>query len=248
MEQCDFNSITTKVRNLRENIAELHKNYDQLTLNVKVSGNVQHANLDIVQTSIHGVRYAQHLLWQALERSLLKSGSPSVTQKEWVQQAEPQQLFQVPKPRKADSAYTSPSSTENVHQGELLQGFQVLGSGEVIFAHTSYSSKLEETEHEELKSDVSGQPRTYGVKEGEISLRPQKGLKRVDTNIAGVKSCWFFNNTWENVLKGVEFEVTHFITDVYRKYPRLYALKGSHPVTVNRWYKFRALTSIQQLH
>ncbi|KAL8554476.1 hypothetical protein ACS0TY_002605 [Phlomoides rotata] len=82
------------------------------TLNAKVSGNVQQANLDIVQISIHGVGYAQRLLWQALERPLLKAGSPSVTHKE-----------------KAS------------------------------------------------KPDVSGQPTTSRVKEGEISLRPQKGPK-----------------------------------------------------------------------
>ncbi|KAL8457996.1 hypothetical protein ACS0TY_035752 [Phlomoides rotata] len=57
MEQYDFDSITTRVRHLRENVTELQRNYDQLTLNVKVSGNVQQANLDIVQTSIHGVRW-----------------------------------------------------------------------------------------------------------------------------------------------------------------------------------------------
>ncbi|KAL8496729.1 hypothetical protein ACS0TY_020413 [Phlomoides rotata] len=28
------------------------------------------------------------------------------------------------------------------------------------------------------------------------------------------------------------------------KYPRLWALKGAHPVTVNRWYKFGSLASI----
>ncbi|KAL8463256.1 hypothetical protein ACS0TY_034047 [Phlomoides rotata] len=77
MEQSDFDSITARVRHLRENIAELQKNYDQLILNVK-----------------------------------LKSGSPSVTQKEGVQQAEPQQVFQVPELRNANSAYTSPSSME----------------------------------------------------------------------------------------------------------------------------------------
>ncbi|KAL8518325.1 hypothetical protein ACS0TY_009625 [Phlomoides rotata] len=46
------------------------------------------------------------------------------------------------------------------------------------------------------------------------------------------------------LLKGMEFDTTHFITDVSGKYPRLWALKGAHPVTVNRWYKFGALTSI----
>ncbi|KAL8554586.1 hypothetical protein ACS0TY_002683 [Phlomoides rotata] len=81
----------------------------------------------------------------------------------------------------------------------------VLGSGEATSAHICSSSNLEETEHQASKPDVSGQPGTSGVKDGEISLRPQKGPKQVGTNVAGEKSCWFFNNTWENLLKGMEF-------------------------------------------
>ncbi|KAL8505976.1 hypothetical protein ACS0TY_016996 [Phlomoides rotata] len=47
------------------------------------------------------------------------------------------------------------------------------------------------------------------------------------------------------LLKGMEFDTAHFITDVSGKYPRLWALKGAHPVTVNRWYKFGVLASIR---
>ncbi|KAL8518328.1 hypothetical protein ACS0TY_009628 [Phlomoides rotata] len=188
MEQSDFDSITTRVRHLRENIAEF--------------GNVQQANLDIVQTSIHGVGYAQRLLWQALERPLLKIGSPSVTHNEKGQQAEPSQGIPVKEPRQTD------------------------------FAEASSSSNLEESGHQASKPDVSGQPTTSGVKEGEISLKPQKGPKRVDTNIAGVKSFWFFNNTWESLINGMEFDAAHFITDVSGKYPRLWTLKGAHQISV----------------
>ncbi|KAL8509873.1 hypothetical protein ACS0TY_016916 [Phlomoides rotata] len=60
-------------------------------------------------------------------------------------------------------------------------------------------------------------------------------------------SHWFFNHAWEMLLKGMEFDTTHFITDVSEKYPRLWALKGAHPVTVNRWYKFGALASIRTI-
>ncbi|KAL8476325.1 hypothetical protein ACS0TY_028845 [Phlomoides rotata] len=49
------------------------------------------------------------------------------------------------------------------------------------------------------------------------------------------------------LLKGMKFDTTHFITDVSGKYPRLWALKGAHPVTVNRWYKFGALASIRTI-
>ncbi|KAL8507795.1 hypothetical protein ACS0TY_018361 [Phlomoides rotata] len=68
-----------------------------------------------------------------------------------VQQAEPQQTFQVPELGKTDSAYTSTSS------------------------------KLEEnkTEHQESKPDVSEQPNTSVVKEGEINLIRQTGPKQL---------------------------------------------------------------------
>ncbi|KAL8510608.1 hypothetical protein ACS0TY_017433 [Phlomoides rotata] len=131
------------------------------------------------------------MLWKALERPLLKTGSPSVIHKENVHQVEPRQLPQASEP------------------------------------------------------DVSGQPTTSGVKEGEIILRPQKGPKPADTNTAG--SHWFFNHAWEMLLKGKEFDMAHFITDVSGKYPRLWALKGAHPVTVNRWYKFGVLASIRTI-
>ncbi|KAL8461781.1 hypothetical protein ACS0TY_033034 [Phlomoides rotata] len=105
----------------------------------------------------------------------------------------------------------------------------------------------EETGHQASKPDVSGQPSTSGVKEEEINLRPQKGPKRVDTNNACVKSCWFFNNTWKNLLKGMEFRPEHFITDVSGKYPRLWALKEAGPNDVHKWYNFGALASIRTI-
>ncbi|KAL8554295.1 hypothetical protein ACS0TY_002471 [Phlomoides rotata] len=49
------------------------------------------------------------------------------------------------------------------------------------------------------------------------------------------------------LLNGMEFDTTHFITDVSGKYPRLWALKGAHPVTVNRWYKFGVLALIRTI-
>ncbi|KAL8547205.1 hypothetical protein ACS0TY_006789 [Phlomoides rotata] len=49
------------------------------------------------------------------------------------------------------------------------------------------------------------------------------------------------------LLKGMESDTAHFITDVSGKYPRLWALKGAHPVTVNRWYKFGVLASIHTI-
>ncbi|KAL8468697.1 hypothetical protein ACS0TY_031767 [Phlomoides rotata] len=114
-------------------------------------------------------------------------------------------------------------------------------NGEIKLNHRSMARMISRSKS---KKKYVGQPITSGVKEGEISLRPQKGHKRVDTNNAGVKSCWFFNNTCENLLKGMEFRPEHFIIDVSGKYPRLWALKGAGPNDVRRWYNFGALTSI----
>ncbi|KAL8549051.1 hypothetical protein ACS0TY_008066 [Phlomoides rotata] len=49
------------------------------------------------------------------------------------------------------------------------------------------------------------------------------------------------------LLKGMEFDTAHFITNVSGKYPRLWALKGAHPVTVNKWYKFGVLALIRTI-
>ncbi|KAL8548238.1 hypothetical protein ACS0TY_007529 [Phlomoides rotata] len=42
----------------------------------------------------------------------------------------------------------------------------------------------------------------------------------------------------------MEFRPKHFITDVFEKYPRLWALKGVSPNDVRKWYNFGALASI----
>ncbi|KAL8539272.1 hypothetical protein ACS0TY_001050 [Phlomoides rotata] len=208
MEPSEADSIITRVRHLRENVVELQKEFDQLTLNVK-------------------------------------AGSQSVTQKKRVQQAEPPQAFQVPKPGKTNSAYTSFSSKEKGQQAEPSQGVPVIEPEQAFIANASSSSNLEETEHQVSKLDVSEQPDTSGVKEGEINLRPQKGTKRVDTNIACTKSCGWFNHHWECLLKGSEFGNPElFITDVSGKYPRIWTLKGAGPNDIRRWYNFGALASI----
>ncbi|KAL8506253.1 hypothetical protein ACS0TY_017210 [Phlomoides rotata] len=82
------------------------------------------------------------------------------------------------------------------------------------------------------------------VKAKEIDLRPQKDLKRVDTNIAGHNSCCWYNSTWEDLLKEMRFRPEHFITDVSGKYSRLWALKGENPIDVNKWYTSGVLASI----
>ncbi|KAL8548890.1 hypothetical protein ACS0TY_007958 [Phlomoides rotata] len=42
----------------------------------------------------------------------------------------------------------------------------------------------------------------------------------------------------------MKFRPEHFITNVSGKYPQLWALKGTNPINVRRWYKFGALASI----
>ncbi|KAL8458167.1 hypothetical protein ACS0TY_035885 [Phlomoides rotata] len=216
---------------------------------LKISDQVRKSDLVKPQTSFPylGERRFRGLenIRPALERPLLRTDLPSVTQKKKVHQVEPRQVSQVIEPGKTDSAYTSPSPKEKGHLVEPSQGVPVIEPGHADYLKASCSSKLEETEHQATKLDASGQPTTSGVKEGEISPRPQKGPKRVDTNITGVKSFWFFNNTWESLLKGMEFRPKHFITDVSGKYPLLWALKGVSPNDVRRWYNFGALASIR---
>ncbi|KAL8547520.1 hypothetical protein ACS0TY_007019 [Phlomoides rotata] len=45
----------------------------------------------------------------------------------------------------------------------------------------------------------------------------------------------------------MEFNTTHFITNVFGKYPRLWALRVEGPIDVRRWYNFGALTSIRTI-
>ncbi|KAL8525349.1 hypothetical protein ACS0TY_014829 [Phlomoides rotata] len=66
-------------------------------------------------------------------------------------------------PGKRDYAYTSPSSKENDHQ----EIFQDKESRKANHADTSFFSKLEETEYQASKPNVSEQPNTSGVKERE---------------------------------------------------------------------------------
>ncbi|KAL8506552.1 hypothetical protein ACS0TY_017442 [Phlomoides rotata] len=87
--------------------------------------------------------------------------------------------FMESEPVKADSAYASPSSKEKGQLAELPQGVQVIEPGQVKYANTSSSSKLEETSHQAFKPDKSDQPSTSGVKKGEINLKPQKGPKQL---------------------------------------------------------------------
>ncbi|KAL8541465.1 hypothetical protein ACS0TY_002653 [Phlomoides rotata] len=124
-------------------------------------------------------------------------------------------------PGKADSAYIRPSSKEKFHQGEPPQGFQA------------------------SKPDESEQPNTSGVKEGETSLRPQKGPKRVDINVAGFWEIsklpdWVLNAVveyWHNnpyLKRGDELEIKFIIvaskdTTNAIQYPRFHFMKLQRP-------------------
>ncbi|KAL8481207.1 hypothetical protein ACS0TY_027651 [Phlomoides rotata] len=182
MEQSNFDSITTRVRHLRENIAELQKNYNQLTLNVKVSGNVQQANLDIVQTSINGVR--------------LTISDPE-------------------RKGKANSAYTSPSSKEKDHQ----ERFQVIEPGKANHVNTSFSSKLEETEHQVSKPDVSGQPSTSGVKELILTLHVLNHVGGLTIHEKAYSKEW---NSGQNILSLMYLEIIRDFRHLKEQIPLMF--------------------------
>ncbi|KAL8482610.1 hypothetical protein ACS0TY_028686 [Phlomoides rotata] len=94
--------------------------------------------------------------------------------------------------------------------------------GKVDSAYTSTSSKLEENKngHQESKPDVSEQPSTSGVKEGEVNLRPQT-----------VHESWHNN---PHLKRGEELEIKFIsvasedTTDAI-KYPRFHFMKLQRP-------------------
>ncbi|KAL8535512.1 hypothetical protein ACS0TY_011224 [Phlomoides rotata] len=179
--------------------------------------------------------YAQHFLWQALKRSLLKIGSPSVTHKERVQQAEPQQVFHIPELGKADSTYTSPSSKEKVHQVEPPQGFQVLGSGQENLL------KGIEFRPEHFITDVSGKyPQLWALKGANPNdVRRWYGFGAL-ASICTIAPDWVLNaviESWHNnphLKRGDELEIK-FITVASEdttnaiQYPSFHFMKLQRP-------------------
>ncbi|KAL0373955.1 UNVERIFIED_CONTAM: putative enzymatic polyprotein [Sesamum radiatum] len=181
----------------------------------QVAGQVQRANLDIVQTTIRSSLVASTALWNALQEPIHKA-SPSVVTRE-LREHDPKHAFRVQgsRPVVADSstACTRPSSDFDETATIKPQGVQT--------------------------PDDSSQPSTSGVKEGEISLRPMIGTSRANTN-----ELIFLSSAWQEISKLPEW-ISGPIYDSWQNNPHLKrgdilelkfisaapetAGKGSHP-------------------
>ncbi|KAK4383735.1 putative enzymatic polyprotein [Sesamum angolense] len=158
MEGSEANSVMLRLRHLRENLEELDREFGRLAVNAQVAGQVQRADLDKVQTNIRSSLVASTALWNALQEPIRKA-SPSVMTRELREQgSKPALRVQDSKPVAADSstACTRSSSDSGETATDESQGVKT--------------------------SDDSSQPSTFGVKEGEISLRPMTGTSKTNTN------------------------------------------------------------------
>ncbi|KAK4404252.1 Enzymatic polyprotein [Sesamum angolense] len=146
MEGAEANSVMLRLRNLRENLEELDREFGRLAVNAQVAGQVQRADLDKVQTNIRSSLVASTALWNALLEPIRKA-SPSVMTRELREQgSKPALRVQGSRPVAADSstACTRPSSDSGETATDESQGVKT--------------------------SDDSSQPSTSGVKEERLVL------------------------------------------------------------------------------
>ncbi|KAL0292919.1 UNVERIFIED_CONTAM: putative enzymatic polyprotein, partial [Sesamum radiatum] len=190
-----------------------------------VAGQVQRADLDIVQTTIRSFLVASTALWNALQEPIRKA-SPSVVTRE-LREHDPKHAFRVQgsRPVAADSstACTRPSSDFDETATIKPQGVQT--------------------------PDDSSQPSTSRVKEGEISLRPMTGTSKVNTNeLISSSSAWqVYQRMWEKLVSRKGVNPSKTIIETSGKYNRVWMLEGSKPEDVREWYDFGALASVHTM-
>ncbi|KAK4397826.1 putative enzymatic polyprotein [Sesamum angolense] len=225
MEGFEANSVMLRLRHLRENLDELDREFGRLAVNAQVAGQVQRADLDIVQTNIRSSLVASTALWNALQEPIRKA-SPSVMTRELREQgSKPALRVQDSKPVAADSstACTRPSSDSGEKATIESQGVQT--------------------------SNDSSQPGTSGVKEEKISLRPMTGTSKANTNeLISLSSTWQdYQRKWEKLVSRKGINPSKTIIETSGKYNRVWMLEGSKPEDVKEWYEFGALASVQTM-
>ncbi|KAL0298950.1 UNVERIFIED_CONTAM: putative enzymatic polyprotein [Sesamum radiatum] len=226
MEGFEANSVMLRLRHLRENLEELDREFGRLAVNAQVAGQVQRADLDIVQTNIRSSLLASTALWNALQEPIRKA-SPSVMTRELREQgSKPALRVQDSKPVAADSstACTRPSSDSGETATDESQGVKT--------------------------SDDPSQPSTSGVKEGEISLRPMTGTSKTNTNelSSSVSSAWqVYQRMWEKLISRKGVNPSKTIIETSGKYNRVWMMEGSKPEEVREWYEFGALASVHTM-
>ncbi|KAL0444343.1 UNVERIFIED_CONTAM: hypothetical protein Slati_2157000 [Sesamum latifolium] len=81
MEGFEANSVMLRLRHLRENLEKLDREFGRLAVNAQVVGQVQRADLNIIQTIIKSFLVASTVLWNTLQEPIRKA-SPSVMTRE----------------------------------------------------------------------------------------------------------------------------------------------------------------------
>ncbi|KAK4390349.1 Enzymatic polyprotein [Sesamum angolense] len=168
-----------------------------------VAGQVQIADLDIVQTNIRSSLVASTALWNALQEPIRKA-SPSVMTCELREQgSKPTLRVQDSKPVAADSstACTRPSPDSGEKATIESQGVQT--------------------------SDDSSQPSASGVKEEEISLRPMTENSKANTNeLISLSSAWQdYQQKWEKLVSRKGVNPSKTIIETSGKYNRVWMLE-----------------------
>ncbi|KAK4381654.1 Enzymatic polyprotein [Sesamum angolense] len=140
------NSIMLRIRHLRENLEELDREFGRLAVNAQVAGQVQRADLDLVQTNIRSSLVASTALWNALQEPIRKASPSGMTRELREQGSKPALRVQDSKPVAADSstACTRPSPDSGEKATIESQGVKT--------------------------SDDSSQPSTSGVKVGQSMI------------------------------------------------------------------------------
>ncbi|KAL0410850.1 UNVERIFIED_CONTAM: movement protein [Sesamum latifolium] len=225
MEGFEANFVMLRLRHLRENLEELDREFGRLAVNAQVAGQVQRADLDIVQTTIRSSLVASTALWNALQEPIQKA-SPSVMTRE-LREHDPKHALRVQgsRPVAADSstACTRPSPDSGEKATIESQGVQT--------------------------SDDSSQPSTSGVKEEEISLRPMTSTSKANTNeLISLSSAWqVYQRMWEKLISRKGVNPSKTIIEISGKYNRVWMLERSKPEDVREWYDFGALTSVHTM-
>ncbi|KAL0291092.1 UNVERIFIED_CONTAM: hypothetical protein Sradi_7034800 [Sesamum radiatum] len=224
MEGFEANSVMLTLRHLRENLEELDQEFRRLAVNTQVAGQIQRADLDTVQTAIRSSLVASTVLWNALQEPIRKA-SLSVTRE--LREHNPKYALRVQgsRPVAADlsTVCTRPSSD----------------SGEKA---TIESQRVQ-------TSDDSSQPSTFGVKEGEISLRLMTDTFKANTNeLISSSSAWqVYQRMWKKLISRKGVNPSKTIIKTSRKYNRVWMLEGSKPEDVRKWYDFGALASVHTM-
>ncbi|KAL0295246.1 UNVERIFIED_CONTAM: hypothetical protein Sradi_6844600 [Sesamum radiatum] len=147
--------------------------------------------------------------------------------------------------------------TNELREHDLKHALRVQGSRPVAAdsstACTRPSSDSGETATIESQgvqtSDDSSQPNTFGIKEGEISLRLMTGTSKVNTNeLMSSSSTWqVYQRMWEKLVSSKGVNPSKTIIETSRKYNRVWMLEGSKHEDVREWYDFGALASIHTM-